>query len=66
MHYERGRTLSFPPPFLSEASAFRGASAVEYYYVCASAGFRLEQPAFNILLVALKPETLNMLKLLLL
>jgi len=38
--------------FLCEASAFRGASAVEYYYVCAPVGFRAEQAASNIPLVA--------------
>jgi hypothetical protein len=64
MHYERGRTPSFP--FLCEASAFCGASAVEYYYVYDPVGFGSEQRAFNIALVALRQEALAMLKLLLL
>ena len=58
-------SLSFSSS-LCEASAFCAASAVEYYYVCAPVGFWLEQPALNMPLVALRPEALAMLKLLLL
>jgi len=58
-------SLSFSAS-LREASAFCGAPAVEYYYVCARVGFRSEQPAFNIPLVAMRPEAMAMLKLLLL